>query len=386
MNIAFIDPAFHLLGGTEKCNVVLVRELSRWCDFTLFARTVRNLDGLKFKIVRIPSFSYPPLLDYFSFLIIGNLTLWFRRLLKREKYDLVITTGPNSPQADITTVHMCVAARYELVKKGVLSIAEKSWFKKIHFHLLHRIIPPIEKFMYNHTNIKNIICVSEGVRRDILRFYNVPPEKAIAIPNTVDPVKFHPANRERFNTAIREKHGLKEDDIVLLYVGSEFALKGAHLVIEALPFIPYLKAKLLVVGRGTFQYHRRLAEKLGVADRVIFAGFSDDVRQYYAAGDIFVYPTFYEAFSLITLEAAASGLPLVAAKVNGTEELIVDGHNGFFVKHDAKDIAEKVNRLIEDEALRQQMSINIRKSAEQFSPEEMARKTMQVYESILKGK
>ena len=54
------------------------------------------------------------------------------------------------------------------------------------------------------------------------------------------------------------------------------------------------------------------------------------VTEYYAVSDIFVFPTAYEAFSLATLEAVASGLPILATKVNGTEELIIESYNGFF--------------------------------------------------------
>jgi len=65
------------------------------------------------------------------------------------------------------------------------------------------------------------------------------------------------------------------------------------------------------------------------------------VTEYYAASDIFVFPTAYEAFSLVTLEAVASGLPILATKVNGTEELIIESYNGFFIKRGSKRYSRK---------------------------------------------
>ena len=106
---------------------------------------------------------------------------------------------------------------------------------------------------------------------------------------------------------------------------------------------------------------------------------------YYCAGDIFVFPSLYEAFSLATLEAAASGLPIIATKINGTEELIKEGYNGFFVKRDPKDITEKINLLIKDENLRKQMSRNARKVIEKnYTWDICAKKTTEVYEELLR--
>lgn len=384
MKLAYIIPDIDYPGGTEKALFLLVSSLLKEHEISIFSSSMRQefLDKVEFH--KIPMINYPPLLTYFTFFFWNHFLFGIRKIFKMDDFDIIAATGADSLFADVTTIQICVAARADLVRRGILKLSEKGLLKRIHFHLFHALVGQMEKLVFSRKKLR-FIAVSEGVKRDIVQFYGISPDKINVIPNPADVNTFTPNNRLLFRESIRKKHGLSENETVLLYVGSEFAIKGLHLVIEAMPLIKD-SVKVLVVGRGQFEFHRKLATELGVIDRVIFAGFSSDVKQYYAAGDIFVYPTYYEAFALVTLEAASSGLPIVASKVNGTEELIVNGHNGFFVKHDAKDIAEKVNLLIEDEELRKQMSINIRKSAEQFSPEEMARKTMQVYESVLKGK
>ena len=73
----------------------------------------------------------------------------------------------------------------------------------------------------------------------------------------------------------------------------------------------------------------------------------------------------------------------MATKVNGTEELIIESYNGFFIKKDPKDIAEKIYILVEDDNLRKQMSRNARKTAEKYSWDEVAKRTLKVYEEVI---
>ena len=228
---------------------------------------------------------------------------------------------------------------------------------------------------------KIIISVSNGVKREILRYYDVPEEKIGVIPNGVDLEKFKP-NREK-RKKIREKLKIDKNETVLMFSGHKFERKGLRFIIEALPMIKD-NVRLLVIGKDSPELYKKLAQELKVLDKVIFAGFVPDITEYYAASDIFVFPTAYEAFSLATLEAVASGLPILATKVNGTEELIMEGYNGFFIRRDPKDIAEKLNILIEDDNLRKQMSRNARKTAEKYSWDEVAKRTLEVYEELKK--
>jgi len=245
----------------------------------------------------------------------------------------------------------------------------------------NQIILAIDKYVLEKGS-KKIISVSEGVKREILENYQVPEEKIEVIPNGVDLEEFKPDVEKR--EKIRMKYGVDENDVVLMFSGYEFKRKGLRYIIEALPGVKE-NVRLMVVGRDNPRRYQELASKLGVHDRIVFTGFVPEIADYYTASDIFVFPTAYEAFSLATLEAVASGLPILATKVNGTEELIEDGYNGFFIKKDPKDIAEKVNLLVEDENLRKQMGKNARKTAEKYSWDEIAKRTLKVYEGVAKN-
>jgi glycosyltransferase involved in cell wall biosynthesis len=94
-------------------------------------------------------------------------------------------------------------------------------------------------------------------------------------------------------------------------------------------------------------------------------------------------PTSYEAFPLAVLEAAASGLSVLATNVNGTEEFIRDGVNGFFILRDANDIAAKLLRVVDDATLRQALGASARVSTEQYSWDIVAQKTLALYKEIL---
>src|SRR5690606_35585564 len=143
----------------------------------------------------------------------------------------------------------------------------------------------------------------------------------------------------------RAEHGIADDDTVLLWVGKEFRRKGLEPLIKALPGLPR-SARAIVVGGDDPAPFQALAARLGVADRIVFVGHSSRVEDYFAAGDVFVFPTLYEAFALVTLEAAAAGLPLVTTRVNGTEDFVVDGENGAFIERDPASIVAAVTPLV----------------------------------------
>jgi UDP-glucose:(heptosyl)LPS alpha-1,3-glucosyltransferase len=164
--------------------------------------------------------------------------------------------------------------------------------------------------------------------------------------------------------------------------GLDLERKGLEYLIRALPLVKD-GIKLLITGTANFQPYKQLAISLSVLDKIIFTGFVPEIKDYFAVSDIFVFPSLYEAFPGTVLEAAASGLPILTTKINGAEEVVTDGANGFFIKRDPEDIAKKINLLAGDKKLRKQMGENIYKKAQKYSWEEAARKTAEIYKEIL---
>jgi UDP-glucose:(heptosyl)LPS alpha-1,3-glucosyltransferase len=181
------------------------------------------------------------------------------------------------------------------------------------------------------------------------------------IPNGVDLDRYHPPTAgERAHA--RAQFRLKDEDRVALFVGHEFARKGLEYAISALLHAPTVL--LLVAGGNTqaIDSARAHAESIGVAHRVLFMGPRSDLPVFFAASDLFVLPSAYEANALVVLEALAAGLPVIATRVGYAPEVIVDGVNGFLVDRDPVQIGDRFERLAD--AGREKFSISARGSAE----------------------
>jgi UDP-glucose:(heptosyl)LPS alpha-1,3-glucosyltransferase len=138
---------------------------------------------------------------------------------------------------------------------------------------------------------------------------------------------------------------LNDDDRVALFVGHEFSRKGLEYAISALLHAP---AVLLLVAGGNVQAiesARGHAESIGVAHRVLFMGPRSDLPIFFAASDMFVLPSAYEANALVVLEALAAGLPVIATRVGYAPDVIVDGVNGFLVDREPAQIGERFEQI-----------------------------------------
>lgn len=115
---------------------------------------------------------------------------------------------------------------------------------------------------------------------------------------------------------------------------------------------------------------------------VHWLGVTRNVPAVYELADAFVFPSSYEAFPLVALEAAASGLPLLATPVNGVRELIRDGQAGFLIARDPAAIAERLRQLAADPALRREMGGAARRAVERFSWSAMVAKHHDLYRQL----
>jgi glycosyltransferase involved in cell wall biosynthesis len=219
-----------------------------------------------------------------------------------------------------------------------------------------------------------IVVPSDGLARELMRLYPGVGEKVVVIRNTVDLVGLErPDGFDRDRT--RAELGATEQHTVFVFVAlGHFERKGLPLLLEALrTHADVLQdARLWVVGgeRGLVASYTADAERLGVAEKVVFVGKTDDVRPFLWSADAFVAPSHYEAFSLGLLEAAAARLPLIVTRISGSEELVSDGLNGFEVERSCEGIAGGLRRLIElDAASRESMARAARESVEPLGPE-----------------
>jgi UDP-glucose:(heptosyl)LPS alpha-1,3-glucosyltransferase len=143
------------------------------------------------------------------------------------------------------------------------------------------------------------------------------------------------------------------------------------------------KAVLLVVGGDKVAPYKRLAEQLGVSDRVIFAGARSDLPRIYPAADLFVLPTLYETFALVCLEAMASGLPVLASPVGGIEDYLIDGDNGFHIRRDSGDIAAKLDRVLSDPSLCARVRERGLATARDYAWDKIARQYLRLFDELM---
>ncbi|MEQ1517907.1 MAG: glycosyltransferase family 4 protein [Usitatibacteraceae bacterium] len=207
----------------------------------------------------------------------------------------------------------------------------------------HRYVLDAERRMYHSSKLRAVICISEMVKRDVLRHYDVAPEKLHVIYGSIDTDAFHPRLRDEHRRTLRKQLKIPQKAPIAIYVGSGFERKGVLGFLLAMAKVEGMGG--IVVGRdkNMFQY-QAFADSIGLTDRVIFTGGIGDVRPYYGASDVFVMPTLYEPFGLVFGEAMACGLPVVASTQSGAADWIEHGVDGFVV--DALD-TEAITRSIE---------------------------------------
>ncbi|MBM4056127.1 MAG: glycosyltransferase family 4 protein [Planctomycetes bacterium] len=246
----------------------------------------------------------------------------------------------------------------------------------------------LEKKIFKKKRYKQVTCISEMCKEELMAHYKIPPEDIVVIYNGVDTNFFTPDNRLKYRDTIRSLYGVGPNDILLVFVGSGFKRKGLIHVINALAMMDMQRNfKLLVVGKGDEKKFRSIAKERGIYERIIFAGTSKEVQKIYASGDIFVFPSEYDAFGTACLEAMASGLPVIVSKASGASEIIDDGKDGFVIEHpiNAKEILNSLNALHEKEK-REQMGIAARHKSEKYSLDENINKTLLIYQNLLCGK
>lgn len=186
-----------------------------------------------------------------------------------------------------------------------------------------------ERRMFASTRLKRVICISNMVREDVQHFYGVPDAKVVTIYNGIDLAAFSPdcvVNRQE----CRQNLGIPQDALVYVFVGSGFKRKGLETAIRALP----PEAHLIVVGKDkeTARFQKIAAEtgaNTEQSQRVHFVGPQKDVRPYYGAADAFVFPTIYEPFGSVVLEAMACGLPVITTDRCGAGEILTQSVDGF---------------------------------------------------------
>ena len=182
----------------------------------------------------------------------------------------------------------------------------------------------------------------------------------------------------------REKLGIGEEEFVLLSVGEMTENKNHRLALQALALLPEKPIRYVLVGRGERMEELQVqARELGIADRVIFTGYRNDVSELYPAADAFFFPSFREGLSVALMEAMASGLPAIVGKIRGNTDLIDDGVEGLYMPLTPEGAAEAIRKLYDDPALGARLGEAAREKVRRFSAPEVQRKMREIYRDTM---
>jgi glycosyltransferase involved in cell wall biosynthesis len=232
-----------------------------------------------------------------------------------------------------------------------------------------------------------VICVSEAVREVVLEREGTPEDRTVVIRNGVQLPDG--ALSQDDLAAARSEFGFgPEHRIVGMVANLDHAVKGASYFVDALPLIVARvpEARFLVLGEGREKTALRArAEELGVADRVVFAGFRSDVHRLYPIMDVSVLTSLSEGLSITILESMSFGIPVVATAVGGNPELVRHGESGFLVPpKDAASFADAVVRVLGDPQLAQKLGQEGRAIVERdFALETVAERYAELYRDVL---
>ena len=262
-----------------------------------------------------------------------------QRWLSQNHYDIVYGLTQIYPQdvyrAGGGLEHVWYTIKYRRTGQRILNYIRPRYAVRLY----------IENRIFGKGNFRKIIANSRLCRNQILSRYRISPEDVVVVYNGVDNKIFNPRARDRYGKEIRNHLGIPAGGKVILFISHNWRRKGLAQLIQAQARLGKDDYWLIVAGKGKPAFYRRLASRLGVDDRIRFAGPVAEPQKYYGAGDVFVLPTFYDPFANVCLEALSCGLPVVTTRTNGAAEIITAGRNGYVV--DRPDNIEQLKRYIE---------------------------------------
>ena len=231
-----------------------------------------------------------------------------------------------------------------------------------------------------------VIVNSNYMKCELQRLFGLPFEKINVVPNGININNFAGIERDY---EFRRQYAMDNEKIIL-YVGRLVYEKGIQNLISAMPKIlnGYHDSKLIIAGKGgMLDELKAQANSMGLGDKVYFTGYlnAKQVQKMYKCADVAVFPSTYEPFGIVALEAMLAGVPTVVSDVGGLNEIIEHGVNGMkSYAGNSNSIADSVLSLLYDHKLSANISKNAKnKVKEQFNWNKIAQDTHFIYEKAI---
>ena len=309
---------------------------------------------------------------------LGNIKAYrmLREIIEKEQFDLIYC---HTPVGAMLARLAGISAR----KKGTKVIYMAHGF---HFYngaplLNWMIYYPVEKFLSRFTD--GLITINQEDYRRAQKFH---AGKTILIPGVgIDLDKFQ--KKEPTRQEIRNKLGIPDGKIILMSVGELTKRKNHMVVVEALAWLKEYDILYVICGDGPLKARLRAkAEELGVRDRLKLLGFRKDIAELHKAADIFVFPSLQEGLPVALMEAMASGLPIVASKIRGNEDLISNNQGGYLINpKDSEQIAKAIEKMIQNPEKREKMEKRNLEIITKYGQETVLQKMDEFFDEIVGG-
>lgn len=335
-------------------------------DVHVFTNTVDDPDTAGITFHHVPAWRRNTLSTIVTFVLPAT-------FLARGPFDIVHAQGLCGLRQNVITSHICQPAWFAAADRHS---GPANWRKRV----FRSVVTRLDQLVMRAGAAVRFIAPSKRVQADLAEHYRLESQVRVVYHGT-DIETFHPRNRVKWRNAVRQELGLGPTEVVALYVGDmQKAMPAAAQGVAKAPGV-----KLVIVSRSDLHVYRPMTAEAGVADRALFAAPTREIARYYAAADLFVFPTYYDAFGLVLAEAMASGLPVVASRAAGAAELITHEVDGLLTDHpwDADEIGAGIRMLAADQELRERMGAAARRAIERHTWDRTAEQTMAVYREVI---
>lgn len=380
--IALTHTRFSYTGGIEKYIYSLVeRLLEAGHEVHYFATKWEPYEHERLHFHRVPMVRFLHTLRVLTFNSNCN------KLLAKDEYD-IIHGFTKTTQQDVYTDGSGCLEEYIDATHWERSPGWRRWYRKTPHQ---RAIQAMESGRFQRDAILKIVPMAQFVADQILAHYDVDPARVEVIYNGVELEHFHPSNRQKLGAPFRREHGIAENTPVLLFVGNDWRRKGLDVVLEALAKLAgagNTTPELLVAGHDNHpEHYQALAQKLGLGDRVHWLGRVREIRVPFAASDLFVFPSRYDVFGNVGLEALASGVPGLLSARAGVSEILDGGPGGARLEdpHDSEELARRMEEFLGAGDMDTRRAA-ARKNAERYSWDDHFDRLLEVYEEVLAEK
>jgi glycosyltransferase involved in cell wall biosynthesis len=234
------------------------------------------------------------------------------------------------------------------------------------------------------------ITTPSASMKELIEGYGI-KNRIEVIPNAIHLISFR-EDDELKRTEIKKKYHLKADDKIILFVGRIASEKSIDKIIKALAIIKRRsigKEKLLIVGNGpAMDELKQLTRTLKLEEDVIFAGTVsyEEIQHYYKMAYVFTITSTTETFGIVTIEALASGVPVLAIKAPGAVDILTDGLDGLLVDNDTRKFADALEKIIRKPELRGKLSKGALKTSEKYSIDTISERMLNLYREVIKIK